>query len=192
MEQHVTSLIPDYILGLLPQSMQQQVESHVANCSHCRAALEDERAIDSLIRQTLQVATQPGVGLLQRSRPVVAPRRQPAQSFIGRQLAPVMVLLAILAGTLVMQTAQITSRFDLPAPGFYRANTPTATSTSTPTATIAGLPIEVPATAISMASKTVGDAAPVGSQSQELLAPATIEVRPSPIPIVTAHAPATK
>lgn len=146
MEQHIQSLIPDYVLGLLPESDRQRLENHTAHCQGCRLALERERAIELHVRQTLQVATQPNAVRLHVLRSNVIPRRPVRSVGILRQLAPAMLLLVVLAGALVLQTARVTGDWQLPVPAFYKGNTPTATITSTPTATIAGLTRTVPMT----------------------------------------------
>jgi anti-sigma factor RsiW len=130
-------LLSDYALGLLPEDERRWVESHAGQCAACRAALEREQGVELLIRQTLQLATQPAPARLQALRPTM-PRR-PAPRTRWGQLAPAMVLLVLLAASLALQTNRVTRDLGFGAPVFYRNTTPTATSTSTPTATIAGL-----------------------------------------------------
>ncbi len=139
MEPHVLSLIPDYVLGLADDRDRQRLEIHVGQCAACRQALERERSVEQLVRQTLQIATQPSPMQLQALRPVYVPRVAARATWAMRQLAPVMVLLAIMVGTLALQTTRLAGGLGVGAPGFTRMNTPTMTSTSTPTATIAGL-----------------------------------------------------
>ncbi|MEZ4517693.1 MAG: zf-HC2 domain-containing protein [Chloroflexota bacterium] len=139
MEQHILPPVSDYVLDLLPENDRHMLETHAATCSDCRRALEQERQIETLVRQTLQVATQPNSMRLQALRPRVVERQAQQPTMFVRQLAPVMLLLFILAGTLVLQVTRVAGEFNIPAPAFYKNSTPTATNTSTPTATIANL-----------------------------------------------------
>lgn len=159
MEQHITSLIPDYALGLLSAADTARVENHVATCGQCRQALDEEQAFTGMIQQTLHIATQPRLRQLQRNRTATLPRRRPISIPSARQFAPVMLLLAILAGTLALQTTRTNSGFNLTAPGFYVLHTPTATSTSTPTATLADLHQSDAPAGISIDSTQAADAA---------------------------------
>jgi anti-sigma factor RsiW len=137
MDSHVTPLLSDYVLGLLSENERRWVESHAGQCTACREALKREQGVELLVRQTLQLATQPAPARLQALRPAAA--RRPTPQARWGQLAPAMMLLVLLAVSLTLQTNRVTRDLGFGAPVFYRDTTPTATSTSTPTATIAGL-----------------------------------------------------
>ncbi|MEJ2749034.1 MAG: zf-HC2 domain-containing protein, partial [Anaerolineae bacterium] len=64
-QQHVHRQIPDYVLGLLPQKEQQQVDQHTLVCADCRLALRREQELGQLVHNTLAAATQPPVNLRQ-------------------------------------------------------------------------------------------------------------------------------
>lgn len=160
MEQHIQPLITDYVLDLLPESERRRLESHLSQCAGCREAVAREEGLEMLVRQTVQLATQPLPARLQALRPAVIPRRPSRSTRLARQLAPAMLFLILIAG-LALQVTQFRNDLGLRAPVFYRAATPTATSTSTPTATIAAI-INIPLTAPPAEATSVMTAGPIG------------------------------
>lgn len=184
MEQHIQPLISDYVLGLLPDSDRHRLESHVSLCAACRQAVVREQQLELLVRQTVQLATQPLPARLQALRPA-APRSrtQTPAARLARQLAPVMLLIVLLAGV-ALQATRLGNELGFDAGGFYRVSTPTATSTSTPTATIAGLsePPTVEAGDSTSALVPTGQAttiAPAAQPDQALPAPTPIAALPA-------------
>lgn len=135
--------IPDYVLGLLPHSDRQQVESHARSCPRCRQALEQEQRLSQLVRTTLQLATEPAPRQLRPFMPPI-PRRQTPALLHGwhKQLAPVLLLLMLLLGGLGWNARPQTN---------WATTNPmllvlTATTTNTPTATASAptLPTQLP------------------------------------------------
>jgi hypothetical protein len=139
---HQQQQIPDYVLGLLSPEERFQVEQHTRSCTDCRQALARERKIEALIRQTVQVTTQPTPARLATIRPDFPRKRlSPAVRILG-QLAPVTLISFLLALGLLFQLTGY-SPFQGPySPAFIATiSSPTLTPTTTrlPTATIAAL-----------------------------------------------------
>lgn len=99
---HITNLIPDYLLGLLPPHENRQVENHIHTCSVCRSALAEERQIGQAVRQTLAIVSRPDPGQLARLRPAPPQksRFRPAAFFPNGQrlAAAALLILMIIAG----------------------------------------------------------------------------------------------
>ena len=132
----IWQLIPDYVLGLLPDDKQHQVEQHARHCSACREAIRRERQIETLLRQTVQVAARPTPGQLARLRPTPPRRIDLFRERLYRQLAPLTMIALLAVLGLLVQTGGLRT-FE---PAFAQtagAPTQAMTSTHTPTATLA-------------------------------------------------------
>lgn len=168
---HIRHQISDYVIGLLTPDERRALEIHAATCLDCQVALQRERQVALLVRETLQAAPQPTAERLRSLMPPVE-RRPPARWVTRgwqRQLAPLMVALLLLLSTFGLRAATTQGWFQV-APG-------AAVETATPTATLAQTATESP-------SPTVGHTA-VATQS-----PAPNLVRyhpdqPAPAPIRT-------
>ena len=133
---HVTDLITDYVLGLLPKVEKEHVTLHISGCADCKSALQQERQIAQLVRSTLSTATQLDNRRLQQLRPDLPSARM---SFLGtfawqKPLAAALLLLLVIVGTIGLQ------RTDRPAiwpeaTAYYTKVAATNTATSTAMAT---------------------------------------------------------
>jgi anti-sigma factor RsiW len=139
---HPLQQIPDYVLGLLSPEERFQVEQHTKRCAECRRVLARERKIEALIRQTVQVTTQPMPARLAAIRPDYPRKRlTPAVRILG-QLAPVTLISFLLALSLLFQLTGYSPIQGPHSPAFIATiSSPTLTPTTTrlPTATIAAL-----------------------------------------------------
>ena len=50
--EHVTDLVTDYVLGLLPEQQTDYLRNHIVECSQCRQELSNERKMSADIRST--------------------------------------------------------------------------------------------------------------------------------------------
>lgn len=80
--EHITLLITDYVLDLLPGDERAKVEQHAAACPHCRQLLQAERQLLHLTRDTLALTLNPAPARLAALRPP-APTR--SRSWYTRQ-----------------------------------------------------------------------------------------------------------
>lgn len=101
--QHFSNQISDYLLNLLPAAEQQALESHLANCPHCRQAVLNQQQFVQTVRATLAVATRPGPGQLTRLMPPLPLRRRPQLSLMRRSVAGVALLVVLILGGLNWQ-----------------------------------------------------------------------------------------
>lgn len=139
--------LSNYVLGLLSVQERQQVEQHIAQCAHCRHALEQERMIGAAVRETVAAVAQPSALRLHQLMPV-PPARRPRTAWrpeinwqlfsagltVLKPVAALAVVMMLLFGSLSLDSAPYTAV----------AATTTATSTTAPTATLAQ-PVEDPA-----------------------------------------------
>jgi hypothetical protein len=135
-QQHVHQQIPDYVLGLLPQNEQQQVDQHTLACPDCRVALRQERELTQLVRTTL-AAAQPPTNLRQFMPPVPPKSRRIGLFDFSlnwpQQLAPLTLVLFLLLGSAGIYLSEQRGLWQNPTP---TALAITATLTDSPTATI--------------------------------------------------------
>jgi anti-sigma factor RsiW len=165
--EHPLTLLPDYALGLLPADERRRVESHTRQCPACRLALQRERGIEGLVRQTVHAAARPAPGRLAALRPEV-PVARPRPKALYLRLAPVTLVAVLLALGLLFGPGRPSFTPGLFGPGLATAGpTATVTSTHTPTATLAA------ADDTSDASSFVATQAPPGriAQSPRPVAP---------------------
>lgn len=136
MTQHIHQQIPDYVLGLLSQDEQQQVDQHTLACPDCRFALRQERELSQLVRTTLASA-QPPANLRQFMPPV--PQKSRSLHLFDfsldwkLQLAPLTLVLFLLLGSAGIYLSEQRSLWQNISP---TALAITATLTDSPTATI--------------------------------------------------------
>lgn len=135
--QHVHQQIPDYVLGLLSRSEQQQVDQHTLACPDCRMALRREQEVGQLLHDALTTAAQPPANLRQ-FMPAI-PHKARTTNLWGfslnwqQQLVPLTMILFLLLGSLGFYLSE--------QRGLWLNSTPTAlaitaTLTDSPTATI--------------------------------------------------------
>ncbi len=171
-QEHVLPLLSDYVLDLLPSGKRRQVERHAAECAACRTALQTERQLGSLVRTSLQAATEPGNGRLAHLMPAIP--RQPARAiWLGRQrqLALVGLLLMLLLGSLGLRYGQGRHGWQPPLP-----TSVAATATNSATATLAQ----------TMTSTRVVETAVSTSYASPTAPPTTHSaISPTPIPLPT-------
>jgi len=74
--EHITPLITDYVLDLLPGDQRAQVEQHAAACLHCRQLLQAERQLVQLTRDALALTLNPAPARLAALRPPVPARKR--------------------------------------------------------------------------------------------------------------------
>lgn len=172
----ILRLIPDYALGLLAGEQQRRVERHIVTCPQCTVALQQEQQLAQLVRSTLEAATQPAPARLfqqmprpPKSKAILSPARW------QQQLAPVMVVLLLVAASLFTQLA-VVERDALAAFGFGEpAATVASSGTGTPTVTLASLP-NIPV-ALEFQQNVTAEATPLA----ETRLPAA-QVTPAPLP----------
>ena len=185
--EHVHSLLSDYALGLLSPEAQRHVERHIGQCPDCRAAAQRERALAPLVRGTVHRAARPAPGQLAALRPAIALPRAHAVVPLYRRLAPITMVVCLLAlGLLFGRGASIF------APVAYAEGTPTLSDTSprqsalrAPTATIAA----AIAPAVTEPSATGRSATGRSLQSVRFDATAAPDTRTAAPPIAPTPAP---
>lgn len=137
MERHIAHLISDYLLGLLPASERQKVESHAATCPQCRQQLTSERELITTLRLTLAAIPMPSSTRLAQLQPL-PPKwtfHQQKLSFFSiltwqKSFATALVALFLVWGWLHLQP---TLWWESPTPYIAATATqiPTATATQT-------------------------------------------------------------
>ncbi|MCB9422132.1 MAG: zf-HC2 domain-containing protein [Ardenticatenaceae bacterium] len=140
-QQHVHRQIPDYVLGLLPQKEQQQVDQHTQVCTNCRLALRREQELGQLVHSTLTTATQPPANL-RRFMPAIPHKSHIFWDFSfgwQRPLLPLTLVLFLLVGSLSFYLREQRGLWLNPTP---TALAITATLTDSPTATITKTRVE--------------------------------------------------
>jgi anti-sigma factor RsiW len=128
--------IPDYVLGLVPANQLRDVEQHLVHCSVCQKAMVRERAVEQLVRSTVDTVTRPDPVYLRNLMPSIQQNQESVLVLRGwqKQLAPALLILFLLFGGLAINRMLPASS----APAFVAtAHAATATSTYTPTATTA-------------------------------------------------------
>ena len=75
--EHITPLITDYVLDLLPGDERVRVEQHAAACPSCRQRLQAERHLVHLTRDTLSLTLNPLPTRLAAYRPPIPARSRP-------------------------------------------------------------------------------------------------------------------
>lgn len=129
---NVYLLIPDYVLDLLPAEERQLVEVHVAGCAACRQAIQRERQVGQVVRDTLLRLPRPAAGRLNQLRPVYQ-RPRPFFS-ASRQLAAMALMVCLLLGTVGLNQASNQTNWTMQSPTALVV-TETATATTAPTST---------------------------------------------------------
>jgi hypothetical protein len=125
-------LISDYVLDLLPAEERQLVEFHAAGCVACRQAIQRERQVGQVVRETLLRLPRPASGRLNGLRPAY-PRPRPFFT-APRQLAALALMVCLLLGTVGLNQANNESNWSLQSPTALVV-TETATATTAPTST---------------------------------------------------------
>ncbi len=74
-QEHVTNLMTDYVLGLLPDRQTKYLRNHIAECPRCRQELLNERKIGANIRTTFASISIPNQHQLDKLMPM-APQIQ--------------------------------------------------------------------------------------------------------------------
>ena len=96
-----TNLLQEYVLDLLPAAEKELLTRQISQDPDLLAAVQQERQVGQLVRQTLQKATAVDNGRLVQLMPAI-PQRQRLAGFaprqLGRQLAAVAMLLVLLLG----------------------------------------------------------------------------------------------
>ncbi len=179
--EHITHLISDYVLDLLPMREKERVEQHAAACPHCRQLLQAERHLAHLTRETFALATAPSPARIAALMPPVPARPRPWHSTPAWQrslaLAGVCLFLIITSFGLY-PGGQNTSWAASPAAATHVAATATATAipatathtlTASPTNTSA--PEFVPTTFVPGAAATPVAFLSVGSNQSSVVSP---------------------
>ncbi|MCA9975030.1 MAG: zf-HC2 domain-containing protein [Anaerolineae bacterium] len=139
-EQHVTTQISDYVLGLLAAQARRDVERHMAHCEMCRAALQQERALVQLVRETLDEAIRPNpVRLQQFTPPTLTSRRTRRQ--LRHAVAVVTLLLVVFLGNLGLLQSGTAVVYAEPAPALAQPIAGTPTASGTPAVTAQAQPV---------------------------------------------------
>ena len=132
--QQTSSLISEYVLDLLPALARQEMETHLAACTRCRAAVQQERALARTVRDTVAAATQPAPGRLAQLMPAPpVPRKWPLSNLVWRPAAALCLLLTLFLGTLSLQPPGRDGLLPHPsasALAVTATNTPTSTATA--------------------------------------------------------------
>lgn len=76
-DQHITDQLDAYVLGLLEPAERTAVERHAAECEPCRTALQRERRLAQLLRETAHATPQISRARLQQLMPAPPQRRTP-------------------------------------------------------------------------------------------------------------------
>lgn len=132
--QEIHEQLPDYVLGLLTPLQTTEVTQHLAGCARCRQMVHGQREIGKLVRRTIHASTRPDPAQLRQLMPPVPQKRSrnPIAANWTTRLAPALVLLLVIVGSLLMTVPESKRPMSI----FFVA-TATATSTTTPTATVA-------------------------------------------------------
>ena len=177
--QEVHQQLPDYVLGLLSPQQADDVAQHLVVCTKCQQEASAERDLENMIRQTLNIATQPEGTRLKDLRPTIPSRR--ARQWLPNparwHLAPAVGLLLLIAGLLFLGAPNPQQPFSLMAPA-----TATATSTNTPTATIAQEPGSDPRDKQDLEHEAEL-LSPILPQTNPVPLPSAPSVNPQPTPI---------
>ncbi|MBP8001107.1 MAG: zf-HC2 domain-containing protein [Chloroflexi bacterium] len=104
---HITDLISDYLLDLLPAGEKVRVEQHAAACARCRQLLQAERHLVHLTRDTLMLVSTPAPTRLAHLMPPVPLRHRSWYTTASwqRSLALVGVFLFLLVASLSLGPA---------------------------------------------------------------------------------------
>jgi hypothetical protein len=193
-EEHVLSLVADYTLDLLTPAERLRVEEHTSACEACHSALQLESHFALMIGHTLHLAAQPAAGRLQTLMPSTPPRRasrsrrrsipqlRVSSGSWTTRLAPVTLMLALLASSLWLYLAGPADSWRNQAPGYFVATEMAATATTAATATSpVTLSPSSPPSPTSSPSATLGEAA-----VEQTVAPGSLEkrqVQPAATPV---------
>lgn len=130
-QKHPSHKLSDYVLDLLSPAERQRVENHLARCTDCRRALNEERGLLRDVRQTIQIASGPSPARLSQLMPAppTAARRHHFVTLLRPALAfSVVVALFVLSLQIYMPS---TNGAALPPTATSLAATVTSTPTST-------------------------------------------------------------
>jgi anti-sigma factor RsiW len=148
-QEHVQSLLADYVLELLTPAERLRVEEHTAACDSCRLTLQREKHLALMIGSTLHLAAQPGnnglhafmpqpprpVRPVTRRQRVLIPRIRFNAVLWATQLAPMTLALLLVVSSLWLYLASPADPWRNGAPGSFMATETAATATATATAT---------------------------------------------------------
>lgn len=143
---HVTKLIPDFVLGLLPGDEAAWVAAHAAHCGQCRQALAQEQGVGRTVKATLSRVTATDKDRVRQLMPK-APVSSGVRSgwpFPSPALAAAAVVLVVLFSAAALFVSQRPGAWKLSAPTarsttVMLTDTPTQTATREVTATAEGL-----------------------------------------------------
>lgn len=85
---HVQEQITDYVLDLLPTKEKQGVARHIAGCEACRRAVQQEREVGRLVRDTFNAVTKPDYDQLQSLMPPIPARRSSFPALLISRIGP--------------------------------------------------------------------------------------------------------
>lgn len=192
-DEHVSHLLADYALDLLPAPQRRQVAQHAARCPACRAALRREQRLGQMVRTTLQRATQPPTTRLARRMPAIPRRGATPRGWLGwqNQLAPLALMIGLLLGSLGLQISQASAwsagQMGLPPATAALIQTPEAQGAADPALRDPQPlpPNPAPATAVTTTAARI-----VPSQPVQTANPAVTPL-PAPTPVTAALTLAT-
>lgn len=125
-------LIADYVLDLLPAEKRHLVENHVAACPACRQAIQRERQVGQVVRETLIQLPRPSAARLSQLRPVAA-RSRPFFLTAQRSLAALTLMVLVVLGTLGLNRSHQATSWPVQSPtGLVMTETATATTPALP------------------------------------------------------------
>jgi len=143
-QSHVRTLIPEYVLGLLPGEQANWVAAHTAHCADCRLALAREQEIGRSVKTTLARVGTADSDRLRRLMPPAPDRNRLARPRLSPGLAAAGIMLLILFSTISLFAVQRPGAWSLTAPTAHSTtvmltDTPTQTATREMTATVEGV-----------------------------------------------------
>lgn len=142
--EHVTSQLTDYALGLLQDDKKQEVHGHLLNCESCRQALNEDRELARKVSQTLSIVTTPDLRRLAALRPDVPTARRLIAGNREARRNQVIVALTCLVLIIVGISVQIELGQDAILTVSPTMNSQTATSTKQPALTYVATVIPPP------------------------------------------------
>jgi hypothetical protein len=165
--------IPDYVLDLLTPVQADEVAQHLAGCTACRRTVKNEREIGALVRTTLRATTHPDEARLRQLMPAIPQKSRQGRTATNwtTRLAPALVLLIVIVGSLLMTAPDSKRSMSI----FFPA-TVTAPSTNTPTATLVLLIVIVGSLLMT---------APDSKRSMSIFFPATVTATSTNTPTAT-------
>lgn len=189
-ENHITDRVHDYVLGLLEPAERTAVEAHVAHCATCRVALQRERALVQLLRETASAVPQLPEARLRQLMPRPPQRRLPLWERLNlgmpRSMQKQFVALAFVA-VLLISTLGLQMFGDPHAFTAGAGEIRNSTSTDTPVATL-------PAGTNSVALAPTQEPTAVVANTALATEPAVVQtanIAPEPAPLAATPVPVT-